>query len=141
VGLSLGSAVTALVAGLEDPFDFVIAGIPAVDFPNLLRRSTPPDLRNTDEFGMLLDDRADRLHRVVCPLLLEPATPVARRFIFAGASDRLVDPVDQTGALWEHWGRPEIHWYDGGHVGGLLRGDVGRFIDAALERCDLVTRP
>lgn len=138
IGLSLGSAVAALVAGLEEPLDCVIAGIPAVDFPQVFRRATPPELRAEHEFDLILGSRADRIHRVVSPLSFTPATPVERRFIFGGVADRLIDPVEQTGRLWEHWGRCEIHWFAGGHVGGLRRADVGRFVDQALTRSGLV---
>jgi acetyl esterase/lipase len=130
-GLSLGGYVAALVAGLDAPLDCVIAGMPAVDFPRVLRRHTPREIRELDDFR-LLGEKADLLHRAVSPLLPEPATPPDRRFIYAGTADRLVDPVEQVVALWEHWGRPEIKWVHAGHVGHLV---TGAFVDDALRRC------
>ncbi len=133
-GLSLGGYVAALVAALE-PLDCVIAGMPAVDFPRVLRRHTPREIRVLDDFR-LLGEKADLLHRAVSPLVVPPATAPERRFIYAGTADRLVDPVEQTVELWEHWGRPTIKWLHAGHVGHLLMGGgVGGFVDDALGRC------
>jgi len=137
-GLSLGGYVAALVAGLEPPLDCVIAGMPAVDFPRVLRRHTPREIRELDDFR-LLGDKADLVHRAVSPLLPEPATAVERRFIYAGTADRLVDPVEQIVALWEHWDRPTIKWVHAGHVGHLVTGaGTGAFVDDALRRCLLI---
>ena len=51
-GISLGAYVAALVAALEDDLACVIAGIPAVDFPNLARDNES-----------LVDARCARSHR------------------------------------------------------------------------------
>ena len=74
---------------------------------------------------------------MVSPLAFTPATPVERRFIYAGTADRLLDPVVQSGALWEHWGRPRIHWFARGHVVHVRGADVGRFVDDALRTTGL----
>jgi hypothetical protein len=133
-GLSLGGYVAALATSLDDPLDCVIAGMPAVDFPRVLRRHTPREVRDLEDFR-LLGEKADRLHRAVSPLVLPPRTPRERRFIYAGTADRLVDPVEQIVALWEHWERPEIKWVHAGHVGHLVTGaGTGEFVDDALRR-------
>jgi hypothetical protein len=80
---------------------------------------------------------AQQLHRVVSPLSFPPATPVDRRYIYAGTADRLLDPVAQGGALWEHWERPKIFWFDRGHVVHVRGADVGRFVDDALRETGL----
>jgi len=136
LGVSLGGNVTALVAGLEPALDCVIAGVPVSDFPSLFRRSTPPRYRGRPEFA-LMGEPAQRLHRVVSPLALWPATPRSRRFLFAGAADRLIDPVGQVLPLSRHWGSPVTHWFPGGHVGHLRRADIAGFVDDALRACDL----
>lgn len=134
-GLSLGGYVTALVAGLEEPLDCVIAGMPAVDFPRVLRRHTPREVRDLEDFRVL-GEKSDLVHRAVSPLLPVPATPADRRFIYAGTADRLLDPLEQIVGLWEHWDRPETKWVHAGHVGHLLH-DAGtrRFVDDVLARC------
>jgi pimeloyl-ACP methyl ester carboxylesterase len=139
IGLSLGGYVAALVAGLEPALTCVVVGVPAVDFPRLLRHHVPRQVRELDEFRML-GMQSDRLHRVVSPLAVRPATPVARRFILGSTADRLLDPVHQTAALWKHWDRPRIHWMASGHVGHLWRRDTAAFVDDALIQSGLVSR-
>jgi len=130
-GISLGGYVTALVASLEDGLDCVIAGIPAVDFPNLARDNEPWVMRRyDDEFD--LDWRLIRaISHVVSPLAFPPRVPSEKCFIYAGIADRVVRP-DQPRALWRHWGHPEIHWFSGGHVLGIFNGSVGPFIERCL---------
>ena len=96
LGISLGGYVTALVAGLEEGLDCVIAGMPVVDFPDVFRHNAPPEVRESPRF-VALGDLSDALHQVVSPLRLNPATPVDRRFVFAGLADRLADPVRHAG--------------------------------------------
>jgi hypothetical protein len=137
IGLSLGGYVAAFVAGLEPPLACVIVGVPAVDFPKILRHHTSREIRALDDFRVL-GEKSDRLHRVVSPLQLQPATPRDRRFILGGTADRLLDPVHQAAALWKHWERPSIHWLASGHVGHLWRRDTAAFVDDALAVSGLV---
>ena len=60
-------------------------------------------------------------------------------FIYGGVADRVVHPRDQVVRLWEHWGKPEIVWYRGGHT-GFFGKPVQRFIDAAIVRCGLAAQ-
>jgi hypothetical protein len=137
VGISLGGYVTALVAGLERRLDCVIAGMPVVDFPDLFLHNAPPEVRALPRYRAL-GEIAGTAHQVVAPLRFDPATPVDCRFIFAGLADRLADPVRHAGALWEHWDRPSIHWFEGGHVGHLVDRSIATFVDDALRRSGLV---
>jgi hypothetical protein len=132
-GISLGGYVAALVAGTEAPLACVVCMVPATDFPKLLRRHVRRSLRESSEFQEY-HERSQVLHGAVSPLRLEPETPVSRRFIIAGTADRLIDPVEQVGPLWRHWGEPAIHWIPQGHVGHLVRPDTRRFVDDALVR-------
>jgi hypothetical protein len=138
VGLSLGGGVAALTGSLE-PVDALIPCVPAVDFPTIFQRATPRPLREEEHY-QVLGAPAAALHRVVSPLRMPTATEPEARFLFAGLTDRLLDPVDQAAALWEHWGRPEVRWFEGGHVGHMLSPEIGRFVDDALERRGLVVR-
>jgi len=137
IGVSLGGYVTALVAGLETALDCVIAGLPVVDFPHVFKRNAPPEVRTNPRYHDLVE-LSGAVHHVVAPLQFSPATDVDRRFVFAGQADRLVDPVRHAAALWEHWERPEIHWFAGGHVGHLVARGISGFVDGALERSGLV---
>lgn len=136
-GLSLGGYMTALLAGVEAGLACVIAGVPAVDFGELFERHAPAQVRRRPEFvRMTGETRA--AHRVISPLALTPQVPIERRFIFAGLADRLVHPHAQVRALWDHWQRPSIRWFDGSHVGFLWSGAVRGFIRDALSSSGLV---
>lgn len=58
-------------------------------------------------------------------------------FIYAGLADRLVHPREHVLRLWEHWGRPEITWYPGGHTGFFSSRPVTMFVTGALLRSGL----
>ncbi len=60
--------------------------------------------------------------------------------IYAGVADRLVHPREQVDRIWEHWGRPEIVWHRGGHMGFFESQPVQRFTDAALVQSGLLDR-
>ncbi len=139
-GVSLGAYVAALVASLSSQPACVIAGIPAVDFPNLARDNEPWVMRRYDrQFDF--DWQVIRgLTHVVSPLALEPKVPRERRFIYAGLADRVVKP-DQPRALWRHWDKPDIHWFAGGHVLGMWNPSIGEFLTTSLEKAGLAKRP
>ena len=131
-GISLGAYVSALVCALEDDLAGVIAGIPAVDFPNLARDHEPRRLRR---YGS--DARIDWTHvrqatHPVSPLAFAPRVSRERRFIFAGTADRVARP-DQARALWRHWDRCTIHWFAGGHVAAQWNPTISPFVDASLR--------
>lgn len=134
--ISLGGYVSSLVASLEDGLTCAILGVPVADLIDLLGRHA----------GLSADDPRQRtvvlaapLGRMVSPLSLEPRIPMAGRFIYAGIADRLVHPREQVVRLWEHWGRPEIVWYAGGHTGFFQSNPVQRFVDGALVQSGLVS--
>jgi hypothetical protein len=131
-GISLGGYVASLVASIQDDLRCVIAGIPAVDFPNLARDNEPWIMRRYDEEFEMDWQLIRAITYPVSPLAFEPRVPVERRFIYAGLADRVVKP-DQPRALWRHWGQPEIHWFSGGHVLGIWNGSIGPFLARSLE--------
>jgi hypothetical protein len=130
-GLSLGAYVAALVASLDEDLSCVIAGIPAVDLPELYRRHSPPEIRRRAEEAGALGETATAVHRVVSPLAMVPRVPLNRRFIFAGLGDRM-STFDHAHRLWLHWGRPRLSTYEGGHVGFFFSAAVNRFVREAL---------
>jgi dienelactone hydrolase len=137
-GISLGGFVASLVASLEPGLACAIAGIPATDMPDLYRRHSPPDVRRRALAAGALGPEADAVHSVVAPLILEPKLPRERLYVFAGAGDRM-STSRQARRLWEHWGRPRMAWYPGGHVGFFLAGSVSRFVADALTESGLVS--
>jgi hypothetical protein len=123
-----------LVAGLEPGLACAILGVPAVDLIDLIDHHST---RGRDDQYLRVLDLARRIGVAVSPLSVTPRLPFDRRFIYAGLADRLAHPRHQVGRLWEHWGRPEVLWYKGGHVAFARSKPVGRFVRAALESSGL----
>lgn len=132
-GLSLGGYHAALLAALEAGLACVVAGIPATDFLRLARWYAPALALRYPALPQLLRHDAEVVLRVVSPLSLEPQVPRDRRFVFAGLADRFIPP-DHVRDLWEHWGRPRVVWYEGGHVTFRRDPGVRRLLDDALGR-------
>ena len=139
-GVSLGGLMTALTAAFETDLQVALAGIPMIDFPDLIRHHAPRHLHMRSIEHGILDGAGPEVHRVVSPLAMPVATPPEARAIFAGMGDRLAPP-EQARRLWEHWGEPETCWFPGNHVGYLWSDKVWRFVDSVLESRGLVDRP
>ncbi len=135
-GISLGGYMAALLTGLEDGLDCAIAGIPAADLPHLYFHHSPPHVRRRAAEHHLSGEEANRIHRAISPLAVEPRVAHEHRFIYAGLADRLATP-GQAQRLWIHWDRPTIHWYPGNHVGFFWTRALGDFVDGALARSGL----
>jgi hypothetical protein len=136
-GISLGGYVSSLVSSLEDDLQCVIAGIPAVDFANLARDNEPWIMRRYDRDFALDWQLVRAITHVVSPLAFTPKIPRDGRFIYAGVADRVARP-DQARALWRHWDRPAIHWFQGGHILGLRDAGLAPFIENALRDTDML---
>jgi dienelactone hydrolase len=137
-GLSLGGYTAALTASIERDLDCVIAGIPATDLVDLYRRHSPPGVRRKATASGAIGPQASAVHRVVSPLVISPKLAKDRRFLFAGIGDRMSTSA-QARRLWEHWERPRMAWYSGGHVGFFFAGDISRFVEEALVQSGLGT--
>jgi dienelactone hydrolase len=133
IGYSLGGMVASIVSALEDDLACVIAGIPVVDLPHLVRRHSPPKIARLADTSGVLGSAADEVHRVVSPLAMECRVPFERRFIFAGLADRM-STFGHARRLWLHWDRPAFETYAGGHVGFFWSPAVKRFVEEALRR-------
>ena len=133
--ISLGGYVAALVASLEDDLTCAVLGVPPANLVELLGRHS--GLARDDPRQATLE-LAKPIGRMLSPLALEPQVPQGGRFIYAGVADRIVHPRQQVMQLWEHWGRPDIGWYRGGHTGFFEARPVQRYVDAALVQSGLV---
>ena len=136
-GISLGGLISSLVASLDDGLTCAILGVPAVDLVALVGRHA-----NLSGHAAMRDamNSAKPLGRMISPLALTPRVPMQGRFIYAGIADRLVHPREQVTRLWEHWGKPEIRWYPGGHTGFFRSRPVQRFIDDVLVQSGLADK-
>jgi len=113
-GISLGGYNTALLANYDAKLDFVVAGVPVLDFSTaLLRFISPSHMEYFRSFGLDEQRYADVLS-VVSPLARPPLLPRERRHIVAAAGDRVVLP-DQPLLLAKHWDVP-VTWYQGSHL-------------------------
>ena len=133
--ISLGGYVASLVASLENDLTCAILGVPVADLIDLLGRHAGLSADDPRRETMTL---AEPIGRMVSPLSMEPRVPMVGRFIYGGIADRLVQPREQVVRLWEHWGKPEIVWYQGGHTGFFEARPVQRFIDDALMQSGLI---
>lgn len=130
-GVSLGAYVVALLSGIEEGVDAVMAGIPVVDFPSLFHAHSPVHIRARSIEHNILGGVAEDVCRVVSPMSFESKVPRDRRYVFAGYGDRMAG-TEQALMLWEHWDRPPISWYSGNHVGYLWSRQVGSFLEESL---------
>ncbi len=135
--ISLGGYIAALVASLEDGLTCAILGVPPANLVELLGRHAGLDKEDPRRETLEI---ARPIGRMISPLSMEPKVPQKGRFIYAGVADRIVHPREQVLQLWEHWGRPDIGWYRGGHTGFFQARPVQRFVDAALVQSGLVDK-
>ncbi|WP_082964234.1 S9 family peptidase [Mycobacterium sp. E796] len=136
--LSLGGYIAALVASLEKGLTCAILGVPVADLVQLLGRHS--GLGHDDPRRRTME-LAEPIGRMTSPLSLDPLVPMPGRFIYAGVADRVVHPREQVVRLWEHWGKPEIVWYPGGHTGFFRSRPVQKFVWDALRQSGLLDAP
>jgi hypothetical protein len=136
--LSLGGFIAALVASLEKGLTCAILGVPVADLVQLMGRHSG---LNHDDPRRHTMELAEPIGRMMSPLSLAPLVPMPGRFIYAGVAHRLVHPREQVVRLWQHWGKPEIVWYPGGHTGFFRSRPVQEFVWDALQQSGLLDAP
>jgi hypothetical protein len=132
-GVSLGAHVGATVAGLDADLAGVVAGVPTCDLLDVFLRHVPARLRPRAIEHKLISDETRALLRVTSPLTFPPLVPPDRLFIFAGTGDRM-SPPEQAIDLWEHWGEPEIRWFDSNHTAFMWSSEINDFVRVCLRR-------
>ena len=138
-GVSMGGYLAALLAGVDDRLERVIAVIPATDMAAaILRRTLLHQWREAERHG-LLGDCPGLVYRPVSPLVLPPAVPRDRRFIVGATADQITR-VGNAYRLWQHWDEPEVLWYRGTHIGAGLSGQVWRWVEEALSMPEALSR-
>ncbi len=135
-GVSLGGYVVSLLAGIEEGFDAVVAGVPVVDFPALFHEHSPVHIRARSIEHRIMGGVAEDVYRVVSPMSFESKVPRDHRYVFAGYGDRLAMP-EQARRLWEHWDKPRISWYSGNHLGYLWSRQAAAFLGESLAASGL----
>ncbi len=132
-GMSLGGYTTALFASLVPDLAFAVPMIPAVSMSDLMWRpgDTSPARLRAVAAGVTLP-LLEGVFRVHAPLHRAPLVAPERRFIIAARGDRITPP-DQAERLWKHWERPPIHWFPGGHLAQIGRGEAFRALGKWLR--------
>jgi pimeloyl-ACP methyl ester carboxylesterase len=129
-GISLGGYTSAILAAVEDRLAFSIPNVPVVSIVDILLEWAPASW--VAKSLMTLNELSIREARhqvaVHCPLTYRPLLPKERLMIVGGAGDRLAPPKHAR-LLWDHWDRPQIHWFPGNHVIHL---DKGKYLKEML---------
>jgi pimeloyl-ACP methyl ester carboxylesterase len=116
LGLSLGGYLSALMAGLSDELDFVVPMVSPVCVGDLAWRFFTRSRHYRKGASPAFSQPQLRiLFRIHSPLAHPLRLARERVLIVAGRGDRIVPP-EHPHALWEHWGRPSIHWFSGSHL-------------------------
>jgi len=116
LGMSLGGYVAALWASLGDSLSFVIPMIPATDMASLMwAHGRGSRTRSQAENRGVTESTLRQAFTCHSPLERPVTVPKDRLCIVAGEGDRIAPPA-QAHLLWEHWERPAIHWFPGGHL-------------------------
>jgi pimeloyl-ACP methyl ester carboxylesterase len=144
MGMSLGGYTTALwasVAGSPDVggVDFAVAMIPAVSMANLMWRhgETSPARRRAVRAG-ITEELVTDAFAVHAPTTRPVRLPRERLFVIAGRGDQITPP-DHAEKLAAHW-RTDVHWFDGGHLAQVGRGDALRAVRRALGNLAIAGR-
>ncbi|MBZ0231470.1 MAG: hypothetical protein K8M05_03910 [Deltaproteobacteria bacterium] len=133
IGMSLGGYTTALWATVDPALAFAVAMIPAVSMSELMWRhgEESPARRRAVAAGVS-GDLLDDVFAVHAPTARPVLLPRERLMIVAGKGDRITPP-DQAESLWRHWHECAIHWFPGGHLAQVGRGDAFRAVRKHLQ--------
>lgn len=122
-GVSLGGYTTALMAAVEPRLRFAIPNVPVVSIADLVLEWFPTGTAARAAMFATRTSLKELRHALAVhtPLTYRPVLPKERLMIVGGVGDRLAPPKHSR-LLWDHWGRPRIHWFPGNHVVHLDKG-------------------
>lgn len=125
-GISLGGYTSSLLASVEDRLKFAIPNVPVVSLPDLMLEWFPISTAIKTMLKLTGTSISEFRHRlaVSSALTYTPKLEKERLMIIAGAGDRLAPPKHAR-LLWDHWDRPNIHWFPGNH---LIHLDQGKYL-------------
>jgi hypothetical protein len=127
IGFGLGGYIAALLASVEDGLACAVPVLPVVSLENLVWRQMPPAWRAEVRAAGLTEHVLRTAWARHSPLRMRPRVSHEARLIVGGLADRIVPPAEVE-VLWEHWGRPSVHWAPGSHLGWI----GGRAVRARL---------
>ncbi|MGH0033996.1 MAG: alpha/beta hydrolase [Myxococcota bacterium] len=137
LGLSLGGYLTALLAALDPGLAFAVPMAPPVCIGDLAWRFFERSGRRERGAAPALA-RSDlrEAFRAHSPLAHGLAIDRRRLLIVAGRGDRIVPP-EHPQSLYLHWGAPDIHWFNGGHLAPFGRSAIIRAVQRHWRQLDL----
>jgi hypothetical protein len=97
--------------------------VPPANFARLVWSELAPERRRALEAAGASEALLDEAWASHAVLRHRPRVAKENRLIVAAAADRLCTPAHAR-ELWEHWDRPELHWYPGSHLVPIGRGGV-----------------
>jgi pimeloyl-ACP methyl ester carboxylesterase len=121
------------LAAVEERLHFAIPNVPVVSMPDLVLEWFPLNLPLKMMLKTSKTSIRDARHMLAVhsPLTYQPLIPKERLMVIAGAGDRLAPPKHAR-LLWDHWDRPNIHWFPGNHLVHLDKGkylkEMARFL-------------
>jgi len=130
-GVSLGGYNAALLPLFDEALDFVVAGVPVVDFAGLLWRFIPSAHRQFFADSGLDEARYRSILRVVSPMERVPKMPAERLHLVGAVADRVVPPAHSV-RLSHHWNVP-VTWYQGSHLSLRREEEPGRVLAHAVR--------
>jgi len=136
-GVSLGGLTAALLAALDADLQCVVAGIPAACLLRLTQAHAPAAVLRLARYVGLDWNEVGQLLRVISPLAVAPRVARERLHLFGGVADRLVPP-DHVRDLWRHWERPQVLWYEGGHVSYLWDARIRTWLREVLHTAGML---
>lgn len=115
MGMSLGGYISALWSCLDN-LSFSIPVVPLISMSdiayNIVKNSNYFEDYKQQGFSKELMDAVYYMH---CPLNYYPKLNKEQILIIGGKKDKIL-PEEHTCKLWEHWGKPRLHWFHGGHL-------------------------
>jgi hypothetical protein len=135
LGFGLGGYVAAVLASVQEGLACAVPALPVVSLEDLVWRQMPPAQRAEVRAAGLTEHLLKTAWARHSPLRMRPRVSHEARLIVGGVADRIVPPAEVE-ALWEHWGRPPIHWLPGSHrawIGGKgMRARLASHLRATL---------
>jgi pimeloyl-ACP methyl ester carboxylesterase len=133
MGWSLGGYLCGLLSSVAPEIAFAIPILPIADVPALMwsKGEGTFDRVAAEAAGVTFDDycRCMALH---APLAHQPVISTDRILLVGGRGDCIIPPIHTT-VLWDHWGRPPVHWFPGGHLLQFGRRAYLRRVEAFLS--------
>lgn len=138
-GLSLGGYTTALLAAVDDRLALAIPNAAVADMSTLIDSWFPANLlmRHLMPKRGIPQEAFAAAVRFHSPLTYPVRLAKERLLVIGGLGDRLAPP-EQSEWIWEHWGRPRLHWYPGNHVLHVNRGAYFRQMKEFFAEIDFL---